>query len=60
MFHICGKKLKKLHVRGNSRCGVIPIWGTLRGTYVWCWISVELDILFVGSSVCQRGAGYCV
>ena len=32
---------KKLCVRGNSRCVLIPVWGTLSGTYVWLWRSAE-------------------
>ena len=27
-----GKRFKKIYVRENSRCVMIAIWGTLRGT----------------------------
>jgi len=28
------ERSKKLYVRGNRRCVLIPIWGTLSGTYM--------------------------
>jgi len=63
------EKIKKLYVMGDSRCVMIPTWGTLSGTYVWCWRSVEytsclLVLVFVTvvlDTVCSPGTFmYCI
>ena len=61
--HLWGRLKKKLYVRGNSRCILIPIWGTQSDTYMWRWRSVEYTsflsvLVFVTSCVLTYFAFY--